>query len=144
MVALPATYQGLRWLFANWDIEDEATALFGDSPGEDILASIDELYRRNGEQLGFERATPYFAFESLLNFLVQNDRLDEAAALTLRESHRFPLLPNVIAGIAGIFAANGNADAAKDYLTAVLDAYPDNETARRLLAEMGIDSASID
>ena len=142
MVALPATYQGLRWLFASWNIDEEVSALFDDSPAEELLADIEELYQRSGEQLGFQRETPYFAFESLLNYLAGNDRLDEAAALTLQVSDRFPLLPNVINGIASMYASSGNGDAAMDFLRTVLEKIPDNETARRLLAEMGAGSAS--
>ena len=29
---LPGTYQGLRWLFSDWDIEDQASALFSEAP----------------------------------------------------------------------------------------------------------------
>jgi pimeloyl-ACP methyl ester carboxylesterase len=139
-VALLGIYQGLRWIFANWDIGDEASALFGDSPAEDMLRDIDDLYRRSGEQLGFERETPYFVYEGLLNYLALNSRLDEAATLTLRESNRYPLLPYVISGITGMYVSSGNTDAAIAYLSEVLEVFPYNDAARRLLDEMGVES----
>jgi len=135
-VPLPGIYKGLQWIFANWSVVPET--VFSGSPAEEILAEIDELYRSSGEQFRVERATPYFAFESLLSFLLSNDRLDEAATLTLRHADRYPLMPNVVEGIAGTYASEGNDEAAIDYLLAVLDLSPDNEAARTVLAELGV------
>lgn len=139
-IPLVGIYQGLQWLFASWDIEEDAEALFGDAPGQEILEEIDDLYRSSGEELGFERKTPYAVFESLLNHLILNGRLDEAAALSLRHPDRYPLPPYVISGVAAMFIASGNEDAATNYLLTVLETFPGNEAARRTLAEMEVDS----
>jgi TolA-binding protein len=45
----------------------------------------------------------------------------------------------VIAGIAQLLADRGDQDAAIDYLNAVLDIYPGNETAIDALVGMGVD-----
>ncbi|NLV31872.1 MAG: hypothetical protein GXY47_12045 [Acidobacteria bacterium] len=132
-VALPGIYKGLQWIFSNWRVAPETT--FSDLPAEEVLTEIDELYRSSGEQFGMERATPYLAFESLLGYLLSNNRLDEAATLTLRHADRYPLLHNVVAGIAGAYASRGDDEAAAEYLLAVLDVAPDNETAIRVLGE---------
>jgi len=140
-IPLPAVYRGLQWIFADWNIDDRAEAAFGNAPGQDILEHMDEMYRRSGEQFGLERETPYLVFESLLAYLAENGRLDEAAELSLRHSDRYPLplVPNVIAGIARRFVDDGDPEAAIDYLSAVLDLYPGNETARQALMDLGFD-----
>jgi hypothetical protein len=140
-VPLPGIYQGLKWVFSDWDVEEQAEAMFDHTPGEEILENIDDLYRRSGERFGLERQTPYLVFESLLGYLAEDDRLDEAADLTLRHSDRYPLtlVPNVIAGISQMFVDNGDEDAAKDYLSAVLDIYPGNETATEAFLNIGVE-----
>jgi len=140
-IPLPATYQGLQWIFSAWNVGDEAEALFSDSPGEEILDSIDDIYRHSGEQFGIARITPYLMFESLLAYLAENDRLEEAAELTLRHSDRYPLplVPNVIAGIAQMFVEGGDEAAAAEYLSSVLDIYPGNETATKALIDLQLD-----
>lgn len=57
--------------------------MFSDAPAEKSFQDIDDLYRRSGEQFGFVRETPYLVFESLLAYLADNNRVDEAAALAL-------------------------------------------------------------
>ena len=140
-VPLPAVFRGLRWIFADWDVEDRAEGEFSSAPAEEIFENIDEIYRQSGQQFGLERETPYLVFESLLGYLAENSRVDEAAALTLRHSDRYPLplVPNVIAGIAQLLAEGGDQDAAIDYLNAVLEIYPGNETAQDALVGMGVD-----
>jgi len=115
--------------------------MFSDAPSEEIFKDIDDLYRRSGEEFGLARATPYLVFESLLGYLTENGRVDEAAELTLRHSARYPLpfVPNVIAGIAHFFVDSGDVDAATDYLSAVLEMYPGNEAAREALIDIGVD-----
>jgi pimeloyl-ACP methyl ester carboxylesterase len=141
-IPFPAVYQGLKWIFSDWDVEDQAEAMFSDAPSEDIFEDIDDLYRRSGERYDLVRETPYLVFESLLGFLAASDRLEEAAELTLRHSDRYPLplVPNVIAGLAQMFIDSGDRDAAIDYLSGVLEIYPRNETARDALIAMGIET----
>lgn len=143
-VPLLGTYHGLQWIFSSWDVEEQAKAMFSDAPSEEIFEELDALYRRSGEQYGLARETPYLMFESLLAYLADNDRLDEAAELTLRHSNRYPLhlVPNVIAGIAQLFVDNDDEGAAIAYLSAVLDIYPGNETAREALMELGVDRST--
>ena len=140
-LALPATFQGLRWLFAAWDVERQAEGLFSDAPADEIYRELDEVYRRSGEQFGLVRQTPYLVFESLLGYLADNDRVGEAAALTLRHANRYPLplVPNVIAGMAQLLVDGGDRDAAIAYLYAVLEIYPGNATAREALMGLGVD-----
>ena len=140
-VPLPGIYRGLQWIFSDWDVEDQAEAMFDDAAAEEIFESIDELYRMSGEKYGLERQTPYLVFESLLGYLAEDGRLDEAAELTLLHSDRYPLplVPNVIAGIAQMFVDNGDEDAAIDYLSAVLKVYPGNETASEALINIGVE-----
>ncbi len=140
-IPLPGIYQGLQWIFSAWSIENEAETLFSDAPSEEIFGDIDDLYRQSGEQFGLVRETPYLVFESLLGYLAENDRLDEAAELTLRYSDRYPLplVPNVIAGIAQMFIDSGDEEAAVSYLSNVLEIYPGNETAQGALIDMGLD-----
>ena len=138
-IPLPGVYQGLRWLFSGWNIEAEAEATFSDAPADEIFEDIDAMYRSSGAQFGTERIAPYSVFESLLAYLAESGRIDEAAALTLDYSERYPLplVPNVISGIAQLFVQDGNEDAAREYLLAVLDLYPDNQTATQALRDLG-------
>ena len=140
-IPLPAAFQGLRWIFADWNVDDLAEGVFSAAPAQDILDEIDQIYMQSGRTFGLERETPYLVFESLLSYLAETDRVDEAASLTLRHTDRYPLplVPNVIAGIAELLAEGRGQRAAVDYLNAVIEIYPGNETAQDALIELGVD-----
>lgn len=84
-----------------------------------------------------ERRTPVVVIHYIEEHLIRNGRLDEAAALMLRDPDDYPLAPQLLDALATALIDERGEAAAIDFLTRILDAFPDDETARRILMELG-------
>ena len=75
--------------------------------------------------------------------LMQADRLDEAAAVLLRDPDAYPPPSTVLEMLAAGYARNSREERATEYYSRSLEANPGNENARRALTEMGVDLVSV-
>ena len=132
-VPLRSTYQGLETIFRGWHLTD--ALLTFDQGGLDAL---DKHFAESGERFGYKRTTPAGTLIDLGFELIKAERLEEAAAVMLRDPDRPP--PSIVLQMLAVeFAERDDLLRAKELYIMSLEQNPDNETARTRLEEMGVD-----
>ena len=137
-VPLRSTRQGLEAVFDGWNLHD-VLATF-DRGG---LEAIDDHYSRGGARFGYERSTPTNAVLTLIFQLLEGERLEEAAAVLLRDPETHAPAPAALAELADAYAERNDRARALEYYTMSLQANPGNERVRRKLLEMGVDVVTL-
>lgn len=137
-VPLRSTRQGLEAVFDGWNLHDVlATYERGG------LAAIDEHYSRGGARFGYERSTPANAVLTLIYQLIESERLEEAAAVLLRDPQTHAPEPSALAELADAYADRNDRARALEYYTMSLQANPGNDRVRRKLLDLGADVATL-
>ena len=137
-VPLRSTRQGLEAVFDGWNLHDVLATY--ESGG---LAAIDEHYSGGGARFGYERSTPSNAVLTLIFQLIEGERLEEAAAVLLRDPETHAPEPAALAALADAHAERNDRARALEYYTMSLQANPGNERVRRKLRDMGVDVAAL-
>lgn len=131
-VPLPGIYRGLEAIFEEWRLSNPLE-LF-DKGG---IEGIHKRYRDAGRRFGYpERTTPPFTVSLVVAALMSAGRLDEAASVLLHDPKTYPPLWNQLDALARRYENRGNAGKAVKYYLLSLKQNPQNEFAKKKLAEM--------
>jgi len=132
-IALPSIYQGLQTVFEGWQLTDPLE-LF-DKGG---IEAVHRYFREGGARFGYDRTTSPFTVSLIVAGLISTGRLDEASKLLLHDPKAYPPPWNQLDALAGAYRDRGNIGQAIHYYTLSLKENPQNEWAKRKLAEMGV------
>ena len=132
-IALPSIYQGLQTVFDGWQLTDPLE-LF-DKGG---IEAVHRYFREGGARFGYDRTTSPFTVSLIVAGLISTGRLDEASKLLLHDPKAYPPPWNQLDALARAYRDRGNIGQAIHYYTLSLKENPQNEWAKRKLAEMGV------
>ena len=135
-VPLRSIRQGLEALFEGWSLSVPDLMTSFETGG---LAAVDARYRTSGERFGYERTTHPFTVMNIAFSLLEEERLEEAEAVLMRDPERYPPPSMFLRMLAGAYEERGSTDRAREVYTAALLADPSNEHSRAKLVEMGVD-----
>ena len=107
------------------------------------IDAIDEFYAESGRRFGYERTTPTGVLSFLTFQLIEAERLDEAAAVLLRDPEAYPPGSMLLAMLAAGYAESGLDERALEYYRKSLEANPGSAIARKALDERGVDPATV-
>jgi uncharacterized protein len=133
-IPLPGIYRGLEAIFEEWRLSNPLE-LF-DKGG---IEGIHKRYRDAGRRFGYpERTTPPLTVSLVVAALLSAGRLDEAASVLLHDPKTYPPPWNQLDALARRYESRGNTEKAVQYYLLSLKQNPQNEFAKKKLAEMGI------
>lgn len=133
-IPLPGIYRGLAAIFEEWRLSNPLE-LF-DKGG---IEGIHKRFRDAGRRFGYpERTTPPFTVSLVVAALINGGRLDEAAGVLLHDPNTYPPPWNQLDALARRYENRGNTEKAVQYYLLSLKQNPQNEAAKKKLAEMGI------
>ena len=127
-------YSGLDTIFDGWHLANPFEMYVKGG-----LEAIHRHFREGGKRAGYDRQTPAFTISMVVHGLMREGRLEEAASVLLHDPKRYPAPWNQLDALARAYAKRGDAEKEIPYYTLSLRAKPDNEHARKRLAELGVD-----
>ena len=131
-VPLRSIYQGLDKIFDGWHLA-EPLALF-DQGG---IEAVHRHFREGGARCGYDRTTSPFTVSLIVAGLIRAGRLEEASKLLLHDPKAYPPPWNQLDALARAYSDRGNVEQAIRFYTLSLQENPQNDFARRKLAELG-------
>lgn len=140
-IVIPAVYAGLETVFDGWNVTDAALSMFEGSAIEDVDARTDEvdaLYRQSGQRFGIDRVTPEIMVDNFENFLINNQRLDDAAKLMMRNPEIYPLVPALVDRLVSAYIEQNGAAAGANFLERLIEARPNSAIVRERMIASGI------
>jgi predicted alpha/beta superfamily hydrolase len=132
-IPLPSIHQGLETIFDGWHLADPLE-LF-DKGG---IEAVHRYFRDGGARFGYDRTTSPFTVSLIVAGLITTGRLDEASELLLRDRKAYPPPWNQLDALARAYSDRGNVEQAVHFYALSLKENPQNEWAKRKLAEMGV------
>jgi len=132
-IPLRSTHQGLDTIFDGWHLTDPLE-LF-DKGG---IEAIHRHFREGGRRCGYDRTTSPFTVSLIVAGLINTGRLEEASNLLLHNPKAYPPPWNQLDALARAYGDRGNVEQAIHYYSLSLQENPQNESAKRKLAEMGV------
>jgi len=132
-IPLRSIHQGLDTIFDGWHLTDPLE-LF-DKGG---IEAVHRHFRDGGRRCGYDRTTSPFTVSLIVAGLVKVGRLDEASKLLLHDPKAYPPPWNQLDALARAYSDRGNVERAIHYYVLSLKENPQNEWAKRKLAEMGV------
>ena len=139
-VSIPhrSIYQGLDTIFDAWHLTNPLELY--DKGGID---AVHRHFREGGKRLGYDRTTSAFTISMIVAGLMQAGRLEEAASVLLHDPKAYPPPWNQLDALARAYAKRGDTVQVVRYYTLSLKENPRNEWARKKLAELGVDPATL-
>lgn len=136
-VILPGTYNGLQSIFSGWSVED-VMGIY-EIGG---VAALREQYTEGGKRFGYDRSLSDTTLLQLASELIQQARLDEAAAIVLNDINMAP--PSYFLNLLGErYQAIGNATRARQLYALSLQNNPGDEVSQTRLRAMGVDPSQL-
>lgn len=132
-IPLRSIHQGLDAIFDGWHLTDPLE-LF-DKGGID---AVHRHFREGGRRCGYDRTTTPFTVSLIVAGLVKAGRLEEASKVLLHDTKAYPPPWNQLDALARAYGERGNVEQARRYYVLSLKENPENDWARRKLAEMGV------
>lgn len=132
-IPLASIHQGLDMVFAGWHLTDPL-ALF-DRGGID---AVHRHFRDGGKRCGYDRPTSPFTVSLIVAGLMKAGRLEDASSVLLHDPKAYPAPWNQLDALARAYGDRGDVERAARYYVLSLKANPQNEWAKRKLAEMGV------
>jgi len=132
-IPLRSMHQGLDAIFDGWHLTDPLE-LF-DKGG---IEAIQRHFRDGGVRCGYDRTTPPFTVSLAVAGLMRMGRLKEASEVLLHDPKAYPPPWNQLDALARAYSDLGNGERAAHYYILSLKQNPQNEWAKRKLAEMGV------
>jgi uncharacterized protein len=132
---LRSVHDGLDAIFDGWYLTDPLKLY--DQGG---LEAIHRHFTAGGKRYGYDRTTPPFTVSLVVAGLVKAGRLEEASKVLLHDPHAFPPPWNQLDALARAYEGRGKTELAAKYYALSLKENPQNEWARRKLAELGVDA----
>ena len=139
-VSIPhrSIYQGLDTIFDAWHLANPLELY--DKGGID---AVHRHFREGGKRLGYDRTTSAFTISMIVAGLMQAGRLEEAASVLMHDPKTYPPPWNQLDALARAYAKRGDTGQVVRYYTLSLKENPRNEWARKKLAELGVDAATL-
>lgn len=136
-VILPGTYEGLQSIFSGWAIED-AMAIY-ETGG---VSALRRQFVEDGRRFGYERSLPDTMLLQLASELIQQSRLDDAAAIVLNDIDITP--PSYFLNLLGDrYQGIGQSERAKQLYSLSLSNNPSDEVSQNRLHAMGVDTSTL-
>ncbi len=132
-IPLRSIHEGLDTIFGGWHLTDPLELY--DQGG---LGAIHRHFRDGGKRYGYDRTTSPCTVSLVVAGLIGAGRLEEAAEVLLHDSETYPPPWNQLDALARFYSDRGNVEQAIHYYTLSLKENPQNEWAKRKLAEMGV------
>jgi tetratricopeptide (TPR) repeat protein len=130
-ISLPSVYRGLNTIFDGWHLTDPVPTF--DNGG---IEAVHRHFREGGARCGYKRTTPPFTVSLLVAGLMKSGRLDEAARVLMHDPKAYPPPWNQLDALARAYEAKGDLGRAAQYYELSLKQNPQNERAKRKLAEL--------
>ena len=124
-------YSGLATIFDGWHLA-QPLKLYD----EGGLAAVDRHFSEGGKRYGYERQTSPFMVSLIVAALLARGSLEEAGSLLLHDPKRYPPPWNQLEALARAYARQGNNPEAIRFYKLSLRQNPENQWARKKLAEM--------
>ncbi len=137
-VPLRSTTDGLEFIFSGWGLADPLPVY--DQGG---LEAVSNYFRPIGERLGFVRNLPLETLSILCFKLVNNERLDEAAAILDYDTERYQIPSLFVEKLARAYEDQGKADLAIRYFEQALERSPGSSVIRERLLKLGVTAESM-
>jgi predicted alpha/beta superfamily hydrolase len=132
-IPLRSIHEGLDTIFDGWHLTDPLE-LF-DQGG---MEAVHRHFREGGRRCGYDRTTSPFTVSLIAAGLIRTGRLEEASRVLLHDPKAYPPPWNQLDALARAYGDRGNTGQAIRYYQLSLEENPQNEWARRKLAEMGV------
>jgi predicted alpha/beta superfamily hydrolase len=130
-VVLPSTYEGLKFVFADWTIPDPL-----DTYNRYGVGAIDRFFEKSNEKYRYDRGVNEQVAAPIARQLVDAGRLDEVTELL---EHYWDVLKppaRFLERIANGYRERGQADRAIELYELALEVEPDSASARQALTEL--------
>lgn len=127
----PAIYDGLKFIFSNWDIISRA---IGAEPAS--YAAVVQHYRDLSERFSYPIPLPLARIRDIAANYTHLDRMEEAIAVYQEAVRNYPHSSPAYTDLAGIYAKKGEKDLAIQNYRKALELDPKSETAKKALEKL--------